>query len=300
MNLYPQLSTFPGVHVNAFSNSFAMRVDMFLIENGGTSIAGTTEYALFGIGHSGLDTNWFDNSSVLGPPTGTSYDGLWYEVEDDGASLGDYVLESAPQVTPGTQNDPTSYVAQTAFNMYGVFKANPWTVGTDYGGAPANQWPLDGSGTFTGKTPSWATVEIDQIISKTATNIMLKINNWPIMNYKITNAATAPFTVGNVMIGHDDAYTGNGTTGAGVIYDNLTVIQLALDITSINVVGTTVTITFTWGLDEPASVFALQSSSSVTTPFSDTAATIVRTGVGTYTATLSTSGTKQFYQVRHL
>jgi hypothetical protein len=102
------------------------------------------------------------------------------------------------------------------------------------------------------------------------------------------------------MLGHDDAYAGNVTPFQGqVIFDNLSVTQLALNITNITVTGSTVNIGFVWSLDEAASVFALQSSPTVTNAFSDVAATITRTGVGTYNASIATNGLNQFYQVRH-
>jgi hypothetical protein len=295
VNLYPVLNSFPGVNVSAFSNSYAMRVDMFLVENGnnGGSILGTTEYAMVGINHSGNDTNWFDNSAQV--LSGWTFDGLFYGIEADGANLGDYVLYSAP---PQAFYDPTNYAAQVHQNFTNIFKNNPWTSGAGAGGAPANQI-TNGASSWTGLTPSWATVEVDQIITKSGTNVTLKINNVTVIAYTNNLTGTEAFTQGNIMLGYNDAYNGSGCCGKGVIYDNLTVTQLVLKITSIQVASGTVTISFTWSLDEPASVFALQSSASAVTPFSDVAATIVRTGVGTYTATLATSGTVQFYQVRH-
>lgn len=297
VNIYPVLSSFPGVSVSAFSNSYSMRVDMFLVENTSSQ---TTEYALFGINHSGTATNWFDNSSATAPGNAWVYDGLWYDVEADGAALGDYVLQTAPVASAGVNNNATAYGSLGASTLTNIFKANPWTVGANFGGAPANQLPASGS--FTGGTPSWATVEVDQIISKTATNVIMKINDITIISYTNNKPATEVFTKGNVMLGYDDAYNGNVVPFQGqVIFDNLSVTALVLKITNIQVLGGNVIITFNWSLDEPATAFTLQETAGAvaTGAFSDVASTIARIGVGTYTATIPVSGSKQFYQVRH-
>ena len=100
LNLYPKNKTFSG--------NFALRFDMYLI----VPTIATTEYALFGINHSGNQTNWFRNSTAgfTGvDPTGWTFDGLFYGVETDAGALGDYALYSAP-TTAGRQ----SHLAQLA------------------------------------------------------------------------------------------------------------------------------------------------------------------------------------------
>jgi hypothetical protein len=142
LNLYPKGQSFSG--------NYALRFDMFLIENTST---GTTEYNLFGINHSGTKTNWFRNSTTGFngvDPAGWSYDGLFYSVESDGAGLGDYVGYSSPTTV---NNNPTPLTPGVgASTLTGIFKSPPWTAGVGSGGAAAN---LYGS-----STPIWADVEL--------------------------------------------------------------------------------------------------------------------------------------------
>src|ERR1035437_8461520 len=100
LNLYP--------NGQSFSGDYALRFDMCLIEN---STSGQTEYAFFGINHSGTKTNWF-RSSATGftgvDPVGWSFDGLFYDVESDGADLGEYVGYSSPTPAGPTANTITA------------------------------------------------------------------------------------------------------------------------------------------------------------------------------------------------
>jgi hypothetical protein len=191
-----------------FSNNYALRFDMYLTE--GT--VNTTEYALFGINHSGTKTNWFRNSGT-GVPAGWVYDGLWYDVEADGAALGDYVLYSSPTLTNASLVVyPTSLNSRSAGTLTGVFKAPPYTIGAVGGGTPANQ---PGSG-----TPSWSEVEISQINKV----ITLKINNTVIFSYTNTTA----YTNGNIMLGYNDGYDSVGDVNASAVFANVQVVQIGL------------------------------------------------------------------------
>jgi hypothetical protein len=270
LNLYPIGKSFSG--------NFALRFDMYLVQN---TTAGQTEYALFGIDHSGNLTNWFRSSGAGNP--GYAFDGLWFELETDGAALGDYTLNSSPAVTNGGIVGPTSLASRTATTLSNEFKVPPWVKI----GAPAN---LVGSA-----TPSWAQVEMSQI----GKLITLKINNYTILTY--TNATS--YTNGNVMLGYCDAFDSIGNLSAGtgegsVIYDNVRVIRLGIQITSIKIVGANTQIDFTWSEDEPTSVFRLQTASVVTGPYTNSGtAVITKLSPGVYRATVPTSGAAQFYRV---
>ena len=228
LNLYPI--------GRSFSNNFALRFDMYLVVNSGSS---STEYGLFGINHSGAMTNWFRNSG-LGVDSGWAFDGLFYEVESDGSGLGDYVLRSSPTVTSAGIVGPSTLAARTASTLTQVFKNPPYNIPASLSGAPAN---LPGS-----TTPSWAEVEISQS-NNVAT---LKINNTTILSY--TNAGA--YTKGNIVLGYEDAYDAIGNLYAGsgeacVVYDNVRVVNLdtqaplitAQPTSQTNVVGTNVTFT---------------------------------------------------------
>jgi hypothetical protein len=268
VNLYPLN--------RSFSSDFALRFDMYLIVN---NCAYTTEYALFGIDHSGNQTNWFRNNTG-GVPDGWTFDGLWYGVEADGAGLGDYVLYSSPTVA----NNPTALTpGVNASSLTGVFKSPPFA----YAGAPAN---LIGS-----TTPSWADVEVSQIGSV----VTLKIDNTVIMTYD--NAT--PYTSGNVMLGYCDAYDSIGCDAA-VIYDNvrvvgLTVPTIRLGSPQLASGGAKVQFLFTAGTGDTPSSFRLQAAASVTGAYADDlAADIVQVSPGVFKATANVVGTGGFYRIR--
>src|SRR5690606_32851417 len=137
--------------------------DMYLINGGGAS---ATEYALFGINHSGTKTNWFRNTAG-GVGAGATFDGLFVGIESDGAGLGDYALYSAP-TTVG--NNPTALTSRSASTLTGIFKSPPYVVA----GAAANS--------FTNPTPTWAEVELSQI----GNTVTLKINQTVIFTHENT------------------------------------------------------------------------------------------------------------------
>jgi len=269
LNLYPRNQNFTG--------NFAVRFDMYLI----APDTATTEYALFGINHSGNQTNWFRNSAAgfAGvDPVGWTFDGLFYGVETDAAALGDYVLYSAP-TTAG--RNPTALNSRSASTLTGIFKKPPY----GYAGSPGN---LSGS-----STPCWSEVEISQV----GNLVTLKINQTEIFSYTNNTA----FTSGNIMIGHCDAYDSAATYDGGVIYDNVRVIRLPTSlapatITSIQPVGgppTGYLVNYTGG---SGSQFVLLTSPTVTAPLSSwTRAATNSTGSGTFSVP---AGAQAFYRIK--
>ena len=273
LNLYP--------NGQSFSGNYALRFDMFLIENTGLA---TTEYALFGINHSGTKTNWFRNSTTgfAGvDPTTWDFDGVFYDVEADGAALGDYVGYSSP-MTAGRNPTPIS-AGRSASTLTGVFKTPPWTPGAASGGAAAN---VSGTG-----TPIWADVDLRQINGV----IYWYINHELIFAY--TNATG--YSSGNIMLGYTDAYDSVANAGAAVIYDNVRVVRLAGPvITAIVVNGSNVEITFTASTSDVVGQFVLQQSSPlVTGPYGDTTSTITSLGGGTFKSVKAVPTAQTFYRV---
>lgn len=269
LNLYPRNQNFTG--------NFAVRFDMYLI----APDTATTEYALFGINHSGNQTNWFRNSAAgfAGvDPVGWTFDGLFYGVETDAAALGDYALYSAP-TTAG--RNPTALNSRSASTLTGIFKKPPY----GYAGSPGN---LSGS-----STPCWSEVEISQV----GNLVTLKINQTEIFSYTNNTA----FTSGNIMIGHCDAYDSAATYDGGVIYDNVRVIRLPASlapatITSIQPVGgppTGYLVNYTGG---SGSQFVLLTSPTVTAPLSSwTRAATNSTGSGAFSVP---AGAQAFYRIK--
>jgi hypothetical protein len=266
LNLYPVGQNFSG--------NFALKFDMFLdILPGGSS----TEYALFGINHSGTKTNWWRSGGV---PDGWSFDGIFYAIETDAQSVPNFVNYSSPTAN----NNPTALTAgvnSSAFTT--AFKSPPWVVA----GSPAM--------CTSSNTPVWSDVEL----SKIGDQITLRINKTTIFSY--TN--TTPYTSGNIMLGYEDAFDSTGPAQNYVVYDNVRVISLAGPvITAINRVGANVQIDFTTGAangDVPAQ-FALQSAAVVAGPYGDTSATITSLGGGNFRATkpFDPNAPAVFYRVR--
>lgn len=271
VNLYPNGKNFSG--------NYAVRFDMYLMVGGGSS---TTEYALFGINHSGTKTNWFRNST--GGVPGGAFDGLFYGVEADGAALGDYVIYSAP-TTAG--NNPTALTpGVNASTLTGIFKSPPWQ-GSSGAGAPAN---MESS-----TTPCWADVEILHFNGV----VTLIINRTPIMSY--TNATA--FTSGDIMLGYCDAYDSVMGGNSGVVYDNLRVVQLGStsrpNITNIQVVGSNVEITFTGEAGDAAAGFGLQEAGTVNGTYGDVSATITG-GAGSFKAVRALGGSQQYFRIKRV
>ncbi len=273
LNFYP--------NGQSFSGNYALRFDMFLIQNTG---AATTEYALFGINHSGARTNWFRNSTsgFAGvDPTAWDFDGVFYAVESDAAALGDYVGYSSP-TTAGRNPTPIS-PGRNASTLTHVFKTPPWTPGVGTGGAPAN---LGGSG-----TPIWADVELSHVNGV----IRWYINHELIFAY--TN--TTGYGSGNIMLGYTDAYDSVGSGEGAVIYANARVISLAgPTITGIVVNGGNVEITFTANTGDVVGQFNLQQSSPlVTGGYADTTSTISSLGGGVFKAVKAVPAANTFYRI---
>ncbi|MGC3959120.1 MAG: hypothetical protein QM813_14595 [Verrucomicrobiota bacterium] len=266
LNLYPKNQSFSGDYI--------LRFDMYLIVGNGVS---TTEYALFGINHSGTKTNWFRNSS--GGIAGGSFDGLFYGIESDAAALGDYVLYSSP-TTAG--NNPTPQVTgRNASTLTQIFKSPPF-FGS--GGAPSNP--------ELNSEASWVDVEVSQIGSV----VTLKMNQVVIFTY--TNATS--YTSGNIMLGYTDAYDSVGPAASGVIYDNVRVISLTAPtvvITQIKIVGGNVEIDFTGPTSDAASAYVLQEASAVTGTYGDVSATITGSG-GVYKAVRAVSPTAKYFRIK--
>lgn len=268
----------------SFSGNYALRCDMFIMQN---ASAGTTEYALFGINHSGNATNWFRNSGTGVPAGLADYDGIWAYVEADGAALGDYVLNTGPAT--GALNDPTVLASRSASSLADVFHQPPWTSGSG-AGAPGN---AVGS-----LTPSWCEVELSQINGV----VTVKLNNTVVM----TTANTTAYTGGNVMVGYNDAYDSIGSGGGGfVVFDNVRVISLGsgIQITSIAKIGDNVQMDFSWPLNDPASAFKLYSATSPAGPYApdNNPATTYSINVpaASYRVVTPAADSARFFRIQH-
>ena len=250
------------------------------------SSSGQSEYAIFGLNHSGTKTNWFRRSTAGFEgvdPVGWSFDGVFFDAEADGANYYDYAAFSSP--TTATRN-PTVLQERLATTLLGVFKTPLWTPGSYGGGAPGNVY-----GTA---TPIWADVELRQLNGV----IYYYINHTLIFAY--TN--TTSYKNGNIMLGYCDGWDSIGASGAGVVYANARVISLASPvITKIVVNGANVEITFTANAgDVPAQFTLQQATPAVTGPYGDTGSTITSLGGGAFKSVKAAGAGPTFYRIRRI
>jgi hypothetical protein len=213
VNLYPTNVTFSG--------DYALRFAMDIVEGNNANF--TTEGPLFGINHTGKDTNWWTGSGILSgwDPSNTSSnwasDGVWYWISADGdAALGDYVEFTGVGGTnnnTGWQN-PANVDQSTMVN---VFK-NPVPYSTSGVGMPANSSPFNGAqlGSYTN---AWADVEIKTVNKK----VTLSINKTAIFNY--TN--TTVWTNGTIMLGYNDPFSSIGGSDGAVYFSDVKVVRLS-------------------------------------------------------------------------
>jgi hypothetical protein len=265
VNLYP--------HNQSFSGNYALRFDMW--QNLLPALATTTEYVLAGLNHSGTKTNWWRSGGV---PAGWTFDGDWYTLETDGQASPNFVNYSSP-TTSG--NNPTMLTAGTnSVGFVNVFKSPPWTIAGSPGVNDA------------GATGPWAEVELSQINGVQT----LKIDNTTILTY----SNSTPYTAGNIMIGYLDAFDSIGDNNTYTIIDNVRVVQLSpLSISSVKVVGTNAVIDFSFPLNESPGAFNVQTTASLTTPFTNVAATILMVSPTHFEATVPVvAGGSQFFRIQ--
>jgi hypothetical protein len=217
-----------------FSGNYAVRFDMFLVENSAGSAQSKVENALFGINHDAQHTNWFRNA-VTGtslPGQATESDGLFFDIGADGNGGGgapyDFAAWSGPTWTNGVNViGPTNFLSRSATTTTNLFKRPPFDSGAASGGDPAN--------TVVSPTPTWTRVEVSQVQTVKGNLITWKMNNSVILSYNTSDypGPSAAATNGTVMLGYCDPWDDLGNTSAGsgegsVIYDNLQVVQLSV------------------------------------------------------------------------
>jgi Calx-beta domain len=215
LNLYLKNRTFSG--------NYALRFDMFLVQNSAGTQQSKNETAIFGINHSGTRTNWIRNSvpgTGAGPDKFES-DGLWCTVEEDASTTINFGFWSGPTYTNGAAVvGPTNFLARRSTTTTQIFKKPPFDAGPTAGGVPAN--------TVINPAPTWVEVELSQI----GDTVTWKMNNTVILSFQNTNANTSAYTQGKIMLGYNDPWDdiANGSANSGeacVIYDNVRVVAFA-------------------------------------------------------------------------
>ncbi len=292
---------------HTFSGNYALRFDLFLVENSAGTAQSQNENVLFGINHDGNHTNWFRNAvtgtSLPGSPTES--DGLFFDIGADGNGGGgapyDFAAWSGSTWT-NTVNvvGPTNFLSVAATTTRQIFKRPPFDSGTAQGGDPANQVTISG---FT--SPTWVQVEVSQTATPIGNHISYKINNTEIIGYFNTNSAmqASTFSSGTVMVGYCDPWDdlANGSPGSGegcAIIDNLRVVQLpapaAPSIISASAANGNFLLSYT---SEAGAYYVVQFKTNLTDAAWIPVATNSGTG-GTITVTNTAASTTGFYRVQ--
>jgi N-acetyl-anhydromuramyl-L-alanine amidase AmpD len=190
VNLYPKSLV--------VSNDYSVRFDMWINYNGGSGGgSGSTEYAIFGMNHSGTEANWTNQNSS---------DGLWFAVDGEGGSTsGDY------RAYAGTG---TAGPTLLPFAASGIAASG---AATDNQADPMLQAIFPGSSYETPGSPGkhWVQCELSQI-----NNIVTWQMNGAVIAQR-TNAS--PYRAGKFMLGYMDPYPSIANPAADnfILYDNV-------------------------------------------------------------------------------
>ncbi len=284
LNLYLKNRTFSG--------DYALRFDMFLVQNSAGTQQSKNETALFGINHSGTRTNWVRNS-VPGTGVGTNKfdsDGLWGTVEADASTTINYGFWSGPTYTnTAAVAGPTNFLARRNTTLNQVFKKPPFDAGPAAGGVPAN--------TVINPTPTWVAVEISQV-GKTVT---WKIDNTLIFSFLNTNVNTSAYSQGTIMLGYGDPWDdiGNSSANSGeacVIFDNVQVISLlSAPTVTAKLAGANLDLTFT---TQAGFTYVVEYTSALGSGVWTTLSTHSGTGNPITYTTQTVFETRRFFRVR--
>ncbi|HWN94586.1 MAG TPA: immunoglobulin domain-containing protein [Methylomirabilota bacterium] len=194
VSLYPQGQTFSG--------NLVLRCDVWLNYNGPAGgSAGSTEFASFGINHTGTRVNWGGGTAPLS-------DGLWFAMDGEGGTSRDFRAYegnpvSAPALLPFAASGLDANGAASADSADPFFQAQ-FPAGTyESAGAPGKRWTQ---------------CEVSQING----NVIWRLNG--VIVAERTN--TSAFNSGNVMIGYMDLFTSIPTEldETFVIFDNVRVL----------------------------------------------------------------------------
>ena len=185
-----------------FSNNYALRFDVWLNYNGpaGGGV-GSTEFATFGLNHTGTRVNWTATGATAG-------DGVWFAMDGDGDAGSDYLA-----FTGNTSGPPS----QLAFASGGLV-ANG-ALGDDAGDV-FFQGLFPGALYETAGSPGkrWVQGELSQISG---------VLTWRLNGEVVAQRTNAsPFTSGNVMLGYMDTFTSIANPAADnfVLFDNVRVL----------------------------------------------------------------------------
>jgi hypothetical protein len=291
LKLFTTAGLFTGLSVSpagqSFAGDFRMRFDMWINYNGPINGGGvgSTEAITFGVGTTGVSTQW----------PGSTVDSVMFAATGDGGSASDYrvyipdvLLGPASGVyAAGTQstarNNSDSYYAEFGRESAPAAQLNnnPAQTGSSFVGSAGMAWH-------------------DIVVIKQGTNV-----TWLMDGVRIATVNTASINLSsNIFLGYFD--TANGLPDSPAmcfaLVDNLRVETLAAvrpTITAIRRNGGAVEIDFTASASDSVGAFTLVGAGVVTGPFGAVAgATMTALGGGQFRASATAPGSARFYQIR--
>jgi hypothetical protein len=190
----------------SFTGNYALRFDMWMNYAGGVGGGtGSTEYATFGINHTGTRVNW-------GAGTNSASDGLWFACAGEGGAVNDY---SAYVGNPSGNPTQLTYPANglSANGASSADAGDPFYRGLfpsptyETAGAPGKHW-VQG--------------EVSQV-----NNVLTWRLNGVVVSQR-TNSSS--FTSGDIMIGYMDTFPSIASPPQDdfVIFDNIQVLTPAV------------------------------------------------------------------------
>ncbi|PWU21210.1 MAG: hypothetical protein C5B50_02165 [Verrucomicrobia bacterium] len=285
-----------------FSGDYAVRFNMYLVK--GSSLTLATEGAMFGINHSGVQTNWWLTETLKSStniyPNGWNCDGVWCWISSDpgGAGFGDDVFITG---LPAGQATKTLWwkklLTQTYPTFANVFKAPAVFSVTDANLVPVSGVPANASSVDVPTLGSWCDVEMKQVQNQ----VTFSIDKIAMFTYPNTNAQ---FSSGMIMLGYEDPFSSTGQPDGAVYYSNLRVVRITPPIfTQWSASGGNVIFNFvTSDGDDTTASFALQSSAAVNPQaWSDVspAATFTQLSTGAFQVSYPQNGPIRLYRLRH-
>ncbi len=167
------------------SGDYAVRFSMNLME--GDLLAQATEGALFGINHSGAESNWWNGSGTINGGPWAS-DGVWYYVTAQATAdaIGDFhEYIGAGGALPNTGWTRVSAKVEATFANN--FKHPPYTAQDGTSGYPNSPGTPANLASLVGDATTWSDVEIKQVHNV----VTMSINKTPIFVYTNTTTFTS-------------------------------------------------------------------------------------------------------------
>jgi len=190
----------------SFSGDFALKFDVWI---NWTNLATSTEYALFGINHSGILTNRIGKGGS---------DGVFFAMDGDGGASATSTGSRDFSIFSGRGNGPIPLLLTTNNTAFSQ------RIGDRFDNADSGASALFLSKPIYGGTPAgspglgWVSGEVDQV----GNQITWSLNGTVIAQFVNTNG----FNSGNIMLGYNDAFGSIGDTNNFAIFDNIRVLAI--------------------------------------------------------------------------